>query len=87
MCQLSFAIICYSLSLWYNLSMGEYKGFTPSRRKANDKYMTEKIDSLSIYVPKGQKELIKAAAKKKGLSMNQFVVEAINAALRSDTDT
>lgn len=67
--------------------MGEYKGFTPSRRKANDKYMTEKIDSLSIYVPKGQKELIKAAAKRKGQSMNQFVVDAINAALDEETNT
>ena len=67
--------------------MGEYKGFTPSRRKANDKYMTEKIDSLSIYVPKGQKELIKAAAKKKGKSMNQFVVDAINTAMENESDT
>ena len=67
--------------------MGEYKGFTPSRKKANDKYMTEKIDSLSIYVPKGQKELIKAAAKRKGQSMNQFVVDAINTALESEPNT
>ena len=67
--------------------MGEYKGFTPSRRKANDKYMTEKIDSLSIYVPKGKKELIKAAAEKKGQSMNQFVVDAINAALDNESNT
>ena len=67
--------------------MGDYKGFTPSRKKANDKYMTEKIDSLSIYVPKGQKELIKNAARKKGLSMNQYVVDAINAALSADDDT
>ena len=67
--------------------MGDYKGFTPSRKKANDKYMTEKIDSLSIYVPKGQKELIKNAARKKGLSMNQYVVDAINAALSADNDT
>lgn len=67
--------------------MGEYKGFTPSRKKANDKYMTEKIDSLSIYVPKGKKELIKAAAKNKGQSMNQFVVDAINAALDNESNT
>lgn len=71
----------------YNSIMGEYKGFTPSRKKANDKYMTEKIDSLSIYVPKGQKELIKAAAKKKGQSMNQFVVDAINVALDNESNT
>lgn len=49
--------------------------------------MTEKIDSLSIYVPKGKKELIKAAAKKKGQSMNQFVVDAINAALDNESNT
>lgn len=71
----------------YNSFMSEYKGFTPSRKKANDKYMAEKIDSLSIYVPKGQKELIKAAAKKKGQSMNQFVVDAINVALHNKSNT
>lgn len=49
--------------------------------------MTEKIDSLSIYVPKGKKELIKAAAEKKGQSMNQFVVDAINAALDNESNT
>ena len=64
--------------------MSEYKGFTPSRQKANDKYMKEKVDSLSIYVPKGQKEEIKSAAKKKGQSLNQYVVNAINEALKAD---
>ena len=87
MCQSVRCCLCSCPVLCYNLNMCEYKGFTPSRRKANDKYMTEKIDSLSIYVPKGQKELIKAAAKEKGQSMNQFVVDAINAALDNKSDT
>ena len=67
--------------------MSTYKGFTPSRQKANNKYLTEKVDNISLHVPKGQKEVIKAAATKAGVSMNQYIVEAINERLNNDTDT
>ncbi len=67
--------------------MSTYKGFTPSRQKANYKYLTEKVDNISLHVPKGQKEIIKAAALKAGVSMNQYIVEAINDRLENDTDT
>lgn len=66
--------------------MSTYKGFTPSRQKANDKYFAQSVDSLSIYVPKGQKAVIKAAAERKGMSVNKFVVAAINAALKTDSE-
>lgn len=67
--------------------MSTYKGFTPSRQKANYKYLTEKVDNISLHVPKGQKEIIKAAAVKAGVSMNQYIVEAINDRLENDADT
>lgn len=64
--------------------MSTYKGFTPSRRKANDKYMSEKVDSISVYVRKGQKDIIKAAAVAAGVSMNQYIVDAIAMRLQSE---
>lgn len=66
--------------------MSTYKGFTPSRQKANDKYFSQSVDSLSVYVPKGQKAVIKEAAERKGMSVNKYVVAAINAALKADSE-
>lgn len=71
----------------YNSFMSTYKGFTPARAKANDKYLTEKVDNISLHVPKGQKEVIRNAAQAQGVSMNQYIVEAINARLQSDQGT
>lgn len=76
-----------SCVVWYHFRMGKYKGFTLARQKANDKYMSEKIDSISVYVPKGQKEIIKSAAASAGISMNQYIVEAINDRLQKESDT
>ena len=68
-------------------AMGTYKGFTDSRKKANDKYMTSKVDSLSIYVPKGEKEIIKEAASRQGVSVNKYVVDAIHEKMDREKDT
>ena len=67
--------------------MSKYSGYTPSRKKANDKYLTEKVDSIMVRVPKGQKELIQEAAKKRNKSLNQFCADAIIEAVRSESDT
>ena len=36
-------------------------------------YTSQNYDRLSIFLPKGSREKIKAEAKKKGLSINEFV--------------
>ena len=64
--------------------MGKYKGQTPARRKASEKYRIEKIDTILVRVPKGQKEIIQNAATKKEISLNQYIVNAINDALKND---
>jgi predicted HicB family RNase H-like nuclease len=64
--------------------MGKYKGFTPSRQIANEKYR-QKLDCFLVRLSPGQKEQIKAAADRQGLSLNQFIVNAINDALNRDT--
>ena len=65
--------------------MGKYSGYTPSRKKANDKYLTEKVDSIMVRVPKGQKELIRAAAEKQNKTLNQYCADAIMDLVRSES--
>ncbi len=67
--------------------MSRYKGLTPAQQKANDKYLSTKVDSMTIRVPKGQKEEIRQAASEQGISVNQYVVNAINTALHPDQNT
>ena len=82
-----FVRLCSSFVLCYNANMSKYGGYTPSRKKANDKYLTEKVDSIMVRVPKGQKELIQEAAKKQNKSVNQFCADAIINAAHSVIDT
>ena len=70
--------------MWYNFDMNEYKGQTPARRKASAKYLTTKVDSIMVRVPKGQKALLQDAADKKGQSLNQYCSDALNDALQRD---
>ena len=77
MCQPSFTVLLPSAFVWYNFRMSTYKGFTPSRQKANDKYLTEKVDSIMVRVPKGKKEELRAVAESQGMSLNQFCARAL----------
>ena len=77
---LSFVIIRYlrlSSVLCYNQYMNTYKGQTPARRKANKKYLSEKVDSINVRFPKGMKEILRKRAEKQGLSLNQYCRKAI----------
>ena len=83
-------IYCYLLSsnnMCYNIRMGKYSGYTPSRKKANDNYLNNKVDSIMVRVPKGQKERIQKAAEKKNKSLNEYCADAILESVRSDEGT
>lgn len=71
-------------SLCYNRDMSTYNGQTPARRKASEKYRTEKIDTILVRVPKGKKAVIQEAAAKKDKSLNQYIVDSINDAIERD---
>ena len=47
-----------------------------SRKKANQKWLKENYESITIRVPKGTKEQIKAWAEVAGLSMASYIQEA-----------
>lgn len=46
-------------------------------QEAKDKYLKEKVDTVLIRVPKGQKQVIQDFAKSKGKSLNAFVYDLI----------
>ena len=56
------------------------KEFDPVKYK-ND-FNKETYDRISLLVPKGRKEVIKAKATSMGLSMNEFISLAIEEAMK-----
>ncbi len=47
-------------------------------------YIKDKLDEFKVRVPKGRKEHYQAAAAAAGLSLNQFVVDALNEKIERD---
>lgn len=61
-----------------------YRGNTDAQRRASSKYLAESVESFSVRVPKGRKEHYQAAAAAAGLSLNQFVVDALDEKIERD---
>jgi hypothetical protein len=53
----------------------ERKGTAATRAK--NKYNAANYDRLYPYVPKGRKAVYEAAAKKAGMSLNEFIIAAL----------
>lgn len=52
-----------------------------ARRRANNKWLQEKVESITFRVPKGKKELIQECAAQNGESVNAFINRAVDAAM------
>ncbi len=61
-----------------------YKGNTDAHRKGNAKYLSERVEDIKVRVPKGQKEYYKHAADLGGLSLNQFIINAMDEKIDRD---
>lgn len=48
-----------------------------SQKAAVRKHQQEKLDEIKLRPPKGTKERWRAAAEKRGQSLSQFVIEAV----------
>lgn len=48
------------------------------QRKASEKYLKEKVEDIRIRVPKGHKATYAQAASDLGISLNQFVIDAMD---------
>ena len=56
--------------------------YTEAQKKASMKYLKEKTDSIQIRATKGTKERWKAAAEARGKSLNQMIIETIEAEIQ-----
>ena len=66
--------------------MSENKN-SPARIRANNKYNAKAYDRISLAIPKGQREVIKAHAAACGESVNAFIIRAIKEAMQRDSQT
>lgn len=64
--------------------MNTYRGFTDAQKKANGKYLKEKVDNITIRLPKGDKARIQAAAEAVGESVNGYIKTAIDRRLEGE---
>lgn len=55
------------------------KDGTDARIKANRKYMEKAYDRKLVYFPAGMMEQIKALADADGMSVNRYILEAVEA--------
>lgn len=46
-------------------------------QKAVAKYKAKAYDTICVYVPKGRKTVYKAISEGRGISMNAFIVQAV----------
>ena len=64
--------------------MPEEAKVSKAQQKAVNKYVKNNYDRLELTVPKGQKDIIKAAAENAGESLNTYVRNAINQRMERD---
>lgn len=54
--------------------------YSQAQNKATQKYIKTHYDTIVLRIPKGKKEEYKAAAIKRGMSLNAFIINAIEKA-------
>ena len=57
---------------------------TEARRRATKKWNKEKVDRITLRIPKGKKELISIHAKKTGETINGMINRLIDEELNKD---
>lgn len=46
-------------------------------QETKNRYLKEKVDTVTLRIPKGEKEKIQSFAKSKNKSLNQFILDLI----------
>ena len=57
--------------------------YTDAQKKAAIKYLAEKTDNIQLRMPKGTKDRWRAAAEACGVSLTQFVADAVETAINN----
>ena len=58
--------------------------YTEARKEGNRKWDAANLDRISIALPKGKKDDVKAAAVAVGESMNQYIINAVEQRMERD---
>ncbi len=58
--------------------------YTEARKEGNRRWDAANLDRLSIALPKGSRETIKAHAQSQGESVNRFIGRAISETMQRD---
>lgn len=67
--------------------MSETRKYTEAQKKSAKKWDAANLDRISVALPKGKKDEIKAHAEIKGESMNAFIARAIDETMERDNTT
>ena len=59
------------------ITKGDKMAYTEAGKKAVAKYMKEKYDRFLVTTPKGKRNIIKAHAESKGMSLNAYINDLI----------
>ena len=66
------------------VKLSDLCGQSVRRRAAYSKWLSEKVETINLRVPKGSKEIIKNHAEKHGESTNAFVYRTVMGAIERD---
>ena len=58
--------------------------YTEAKKEGNRRWDAANLDRLSIALPKGERDLIKAHAAARGESMNAFIARAVRETMERD---
>jgi len=61
--------------------------YTEAKRDGNRRWDAANLDRISLALPKGQKDIIKAHAESMGESVNGFIARAIENQIKQDSET
>jgi len=57
---------------------------TDAQRRARDKWLAERVETINLRVPKGKKAVIQQHAAQQDESVNAFINRAVDEAIRKD---
>ena len=58
---------------------------TDAQKRARDKWLSEKVETINLRVPKGKKVVIRQLAEKRGESVNALLNRAIDKVISEET--
>ena len=61
--------------------------YTEKKKVSNQRWDSKNLDRVSLALPKGKKDTIKAHAEKMGESVNKFISRAIDETMEQDNQS